>query len=84
MEIHTFKGAHHSSFLDESLQIGDRGELFICNTNILPVMAGTKAFPNEEPTSCKVLEMLGMGRAHERQGASERSQDLRMMQKVNL
>lgn len=84
MEIHTFKGTNNSSFLDESFQIGDSEEVFLCNTNILPMMAGTKALLNKGPTSRKVLEVLGVGRDHERQGASQRSHELGVMQKVNL
>lgn len=66
-EIHKFKRINNSSFLDESLQIGDSEELFLCNTSVLPMMSGTKALPNKGLTSCKILEMLGMGRDHERQ-----------------
>lgn len=83
-EIHTLMGINNSSFLGENLQIGDSEELFLCNTRILPMMAGTKGLPNKGSASCIVLEMLGMGRDHERQGASQRNHDVRMMQKVNL
>lgn len=71
-------------FTDESLQIGNSEDLLLCNSSVLPMMAGTQALPKKGSASCKVLEMLGMGRDRERQGASQRSHDLRVMQKVNF
>lgn len=83
MEIHTFKGINNSSYLDENLQI-ESDELFLCNIRTLLMMAGTKALPIKGSTCCEVLEMLVMGRDHERQGAPQRNHDLRTMQKMNL
>lgn len=53
-------------------------ELFLCK----PMLFGTKASPNKGPTSHKVLAMLG--KDPERQGASQKSHGLRMMQRVSL